>query len=157
MNEQASKISKPSDSPLIPTKPKRGRPRKNVDLEAVRKLAAKGMTQDRIAYKLGMHPHTLRDRKKEDLLSFTTAIKKGGAEWTDKLLSKAEDRLEGINSDALLIFLLKQEHGAGFTDNRFMTHTGTIKHEHSPAAIAWDARPKDEKVIDITPEPEQIE
>lgn len=78
-------------------------------------LAAKGhKTATAVLHCLGIHPSTLSRQDKAIQEKFLTCIEKGQAAWADKLLELAAERIP--KNDILLMFALKQEHGAGWSD-----------------------------------------
>jgi len=124
-----------------------GRP--PIDWEALygpaEELAAKGMqSNDQICRCLKVHPNTLSRADDGIKLAFEDAVKNGHAAFTSMLLDRFKIRLP--HNDSLLMFSLKQQFGAGWSDQAVnVQHGGKIEivitervlgaEEHAPIDI----------------------
>lgn len=97
---------------------KRGRPKANIDLDMVRKMAHIHCTQEEIAQVLDVSVRTLH-RNKEFKQVYKKALEEGKASLRRLQWRKAEDGDKGM-----LIFLGKQY--LGQSDHTDMRHSGDI-------------------------------
>lgn len=111
-------------------------------------LAAKGMSShDQICRALKVHPDTLGRADKEIKSSFIDAVKSGHASFTQTLLDQFKIRLP--KNDSLLMFALKQQFGAGWSDQAVTVQHGgkmeiLVRHEVMVSGEGQEA-------LDITP------
>ena len=132
------------------------------DYPVIEECAANGYGYAATADTLEVHADTYRKYRNNlgdrDKSVFDLVLKRGRARWREYLMAQAKRYINGPNGQNVLIFSMKQEQGMDYKDNQHMTHTGTIKHEHSPALLAWEETMKGrDKVIEITPNPEVID
>ncbi|MDV3239075.1 MAG: LuxR family transcriptional regulator [Gammaproteobacteria bacterium] len=98
------------------------RPRIEIDLAEVERLASLGLTQEQIAASLGISERTLRNRK-ESSAEFADAIKAGQAKGISEVANALWTNAMGGNVTAQIFFLKarakwkdKHEDGAGDDD-----------------------------------------
>ena len=134
------------------------RPRKEIDAQRCRELAAQGLSMEQIAYCVGVHPSTLYERQKAEP-ELSEAIKGGRAdgieEVTNHLMQSARD-----GNVTAQIFYLKNRAPDEWKDRTDRHITGKIDHSQADAepVSETDRRIKElfgdtEKVDDTPPLP----
>ena len=150
MSESTTTSIEPIDAAIVPIVNKTGRP--SIDWEALYKpaeeLAAKGMkSRAQICTRLGVSPLTLTRASDEIKAAFDEAVKRGHAKFTETLLNQFQIRLP--KNDSLLMFALKQDYGAGWSDQAVSVQHGgkmelVVRHEVMGLG-------REQEAIDITP------
>jgi predicted DNA-binding protein (UPF0251 family) len=80
------------------------KPRIQIDLEEVERLASLGLSQEQIAASLGISERTLRNRKADDA-AFAGAIKAGQAKGIGEIANALWENAKGGNVTAQIFFL----------------------------------------------------
>lgn len=80
------------------------KPRKEIDLGEVERLASLGLTREQIALSLGVSTSTLYNRLRDDE-EFAEAVKRGEAMGISAVASKLMDQINEGNTTAMIFFL----------------------------------------------------
>lgn len=80
------------------------KPRKEIDLDEVERLASLGLTREQIALSLGVSTSTLYNRLRDDE-EFAEAVKRGEAMGISAVASKLMDQINEGNTTAMIFFL----------------------------------------------------
>lgn len=87
-----------------------GRPKIEIDIAEVERLASQGLTQQQIADALGVSDQTILNRK-ADSLDFLEAIKRGQAKGIDTVTNALYEQAVNDGSVPAAIFYLKNRAG----------------------------------------------
>lgn len=101
--KEAQAIPEGSGSALPPKK-KKGRPKAHIDLAKAERLAAQGLTQEEIAYCLGISPSTLYEHKIE-YSEFSEALRRGKAKGVAEISNVVYNTALKGNLNAALFYL----------------------------------------------------
>lgn len=93
----------------------------SIDLAQVEQLAARGLSQQQIAYALGISERTLYARKKENA-DFADAIKKGRALGVSVVAGHLMRQIERGNITAIIFYLKAQ---AGWKETQVVDNIST--------------------------------
>lgn len=129
-----------------------GHVKEKIDLKEVERLASIGMKPAVIGPCIGFTVAAFRYRF-EKYEAVRDAWAKGNAAWTLKMLELTNSILakpESARNPALLIFALKQAHGAGWADEPDKTPEASANR----AELAWDKRKKE--LRSLKPEVKEI-
>ena len=96
------------------------KPKIQIDLKKVRALAAKGLSQEKIALALGISERTLRNRKKESS-EFAEAIKRGQAQGEAIIIDKLFEAAQAGEAWAICFFLKCR---CGWNEKSYLEVTG---------------------------------
>lgn len=138
-------ISDPSmrvDAPVI------GRPNRRqnvVDLAEVERLAGIGMKPAAIGPAMGITVSKFRGMY-EKQARVRDAYERGNAVWQKALLTKVQEGIAAGGNPALLIFALKQMHGAGWSDNVKVTQDNPVNTDANKKYVEWKKK-KDKEAI----------
>lgn len=98
----------------------RTKPKIEIDIQKVKALAQRGLSQEKIALALGVSERTLRNRKKEST-EFAEAIKKGQSEGEAMIVDKLFEAANRGEAWAICFFLKCR---CGWNEKSYLEVTG---------------------------------
>ena len=113
-----------------------GRKAATVDLKRVEELAALGMKPVVIGPAMGFTVSKFRGLF-ERRAAVRDAYDRGNAKWQEMLLLKVTEGVAAGGNPALLIFSLKQMHGAGWSDNVKVTQENPVNTDAHRKFVEW--------------------
>ena len=103
-----------------------GRPKIHLDLNEIERMAGQGLTEEQIAYNLGVHYTTLLKRKQQ-YSEYSEALKRGRAKAIDKVTNALYNKAVDGDTTAM-IYWTKNMAKTQFKDRWDVEHSGSMEH-----------------------------